>query len=147
MHDISVPPIVLVASLCLCTYFTSTQKGAFFPCPLSNFSRLRVYSNVVFSDGLARVHSSSSQSLCTSYKNVHYMLSTPFNHTFICLPHFTWEQKLRFHLYFPSAWHILDTQYHHLGSPDALRMGRSALNKFKWVKKDGHSFSTYVLTV
>lgn len=113
MHEIfsaSHSPSCLSVAL----YLFSPEGGFFLPCPPSNFSRLKCYSNEVFLDGPVRMNTSSFQLSCTSYIHSLPYLVPHANHTFSCPPHFTWEQTLCFHLYFPSVHHIRGTQYHQM---------------------------------
>lgn len=104
----SLSPCCLVCAL----YLTFAQKVAFLPCPPSSFSRLEVYSNENFFDGLVRMRPPSPPLPCTSSLCSWPKLAPHLNHLFWCFAtrRWTlWEHLLCFYLYFPSALHILGT--------------------------------------
>lgn len=89
MHAISMLPLSPLPCLCLCTYLTFAQKVAFLPCPPSSFSRLEVYRNEIFFDGLVRMNPPSPQLPCTSSIRSWPYLAPHLHHLFMCLPHKT----------------------------------------------------------
>lgn len=141
--NLSAPSLPVALSVPL--YLTFAQKVAFLPCPPSSFSRLEVYSNENFFDGLVRMRPPSPPLPCTSSLCSWPKLAPHLNHLFQCFVtrRWTlWEHLLCFFIFISPVPCTFWAPYHQLWcSKHGKEVGTQV-----WVNKDAiHSAYMYWL--